>query len=62
MKINEILSQIESLAHSQGFYGRFLRQLLDCKKNDPESWQEIVEELEAQNFKDPVDMIIYFES
>lgn len=62
MKINQILAEIESLSHSQGFYGRLLRALLDCKNNDPEQWENVVVELEGQNFKDPVDMVLYFES
>ncbi len=62
MKMNEIISIIKSLAQSQGFYGRLLGYLISVKDNDPDKYNRIVEELEGQNFKDPVDMVLYFES
>lgn len=62
MKMNEIISTIKSLAQSQGFYGRLLGYLISVKDNDPDKYDRIVEELEGQNFKDPVDMVLYFES
>lgn len=51
MKREEILKTFESLARSQGLYGRILRQLND----------EILEHLEKQNFKDAVDLVMYIE-
>lgn len=60
--MNEIISTIKSLAQSQGFYGRLLGYLISVKDNDPDKYDRIVKELESQNFKDPVDMILYFES
>ena len=54
MKKQEILSAIESLAHSQGFYGR----LYEAIHNNEEALQY----LENQDFKDIVDMIIFMES
>ena len=61
MKMNEIMDTIASLAQSQGFYGRLLRSLRDCQKNDPTAYTCLANELEAQNFRDPVDLILYLE-
>ena len=61
MKIDEILELISELSKSQGFYGRLLEQLLEVKENDPLQWEEIVEDLESKNFKEPLDVVLYFE-
>lgn len=61
MKMNEILDAIASLACSQGFYGRLLRDIMDAKKNDSKRYNEIKSELEAQKFDSVVDMVLYFE-
>lgn len=53
MNREEILNAIKNLATSQGFYGRLLR---DIEENP-----EILDELEAQNFSDSVDMVLYIE-
>lgn len=53
MNRDEILNTIKSLASSQGFYGRLYEQLYD---ND-----DSLEYLERQNFKDPVDLIMFLE-
>ena len=62
MKINEILSAIRSLAQSQGFYSRLYSDLLSVKQNVPNDWADIVTVLENRNFKDTVDMVLFFES
>jgi hypothetical protein len=61
MDINEIMEIILGLAHSQGFYGRLYNELVEIRDNDEEAWVEVVEELEGQNFKEPLDLILYFE-
>lgn len=61
MKIDDILCIIEELSHSQGFYGRLLRDMLEVKKENPQGWKEIVKELEAQHFKNTLDLVLYFE-
>jgi hypothetical protein len=61
MKMNEILNAIASLAHSQGFYGRLLRNLMEVKNNDPERYNEIKSKLEGQKFGSVVDMVMFFE-
>jgi hypothetical protein len=62
MKIGAILETIRGLAASQGFYGRLYRNLMEVKKEDPERWSLVCHELESQNFRDPVDMVLYFET
>lgn len=53
MTKEQILGAIKSLAMSQGFYGRLLREI----KETP----EILDELERQNFKDSLDMVFFLE-
>lgn len=59
MDRQEIRSTFEMLACSQGFYGRLLRDI-DSSPEDVQ--EEIWSELEEQNFKDSVDLILYIES
>lgn len=57
MKRNEILNVIRQLSMSQGFYGRLLR---DMETNE-EFAEEVLTELERQNFGDAVDLVMYIE-
>lgn len=59
MDRNEIRNTIETLAKSQGFYGRVLNAIDEA---EPERQEEIWNTLEAQNFTDSVDLVMYFES
>lgn len=61
MKINEILSLIRLLAMSQGFYGRLYNDIMELKSYDPMGYNYFVEELEARNFKDKFDFIMFVE-
>jgi hypothetical protein len=61
MKMNQIMAVISSLAQSQGFYGRLKRDILYYRDNEPETYSNIVAELEGQNFKDSLDLILYLE-
>ena len=58
MKRDEILWIFQSLARSQGMYGRILR-LIDRMTDEEREvmWQE----LEAQDFEDAVDLVLYIE-
>ena len=58
MKRDEILETIRSLAQSQGSYGRLLSDLENMPK---ELYNTVMADLEAQNFKDAVDLIMYIE-
>lgn len=62
MDIEQIMAAIRSLAQSQGYYGRLYNELLEMQTNDPEKWEEVKNTLEAQNFKDTLDMVMYFET
>ena len=58
MKRDEILETIRSLAQSQGSYGRLLQDLENMPK---ELYNTVMADLEAQNFKDAVDLVMYIE-
>lgn len=54
MNKEEIMDVIKALAHSQGYYSR----LYDTLKEHP----EVLEFLEKQNFKKPIDIIMFLEN
>lgn len=58
MKYPEIIELIKCLAQSQGSYGRMLRSIEEL---DEENTNELIEVLEAQNFQDPIDFIMWVE-
>ena len=57
MKREQILETIRSLAMSQGFYGRLYSDFM----SNPEHCDEVMTFLEAQNFKDTIDLILCIE-
>lgn len=58
MKRTEIEKIMRSLAMSQGLYGRILNNINSLSEEEQESvWNE----LESQNFKDAVDLVMYIE-
>lgn len=56
MKKEEIYSTLKSLARSQGCWGRLLYSWEEAWITD-----EALEELEAMNFKDMLDVIMFLE-
>lgn len=52
-----ILSAIRSLAFSQGMYGRLYNKLTDGSDES----EEALATMEAQNFGDAVDMVLWLE-
>lgn len=62
MKEQEILSAIEQLSRSQGLYGRILQTLKSMKEDSPAQYETFMGQLERQNFKDTVDLVMYFET
>lgn len=58
MKREEIMEIIKTLASSQGFYGRLYRDLMAL---DEEEYDEVMTELESQNFKDGADLVMFIE-
>ena len=61
MKRKEILETIRRLAESQGFYGRLYQNLVDLREESLGKYDKFMEILEKENFKDSVDLILYFE-
>ena len=57
MNKQEILDVVKSLAMSQGYYGR----LYDVLTNGTDEAEYALQEMEEQNFKDAVDMIMWLE-
>lgn len=60
-EFNDVIDIIDTLSHSQGFYGRLLRDLSEIKEYEPERFELIVAEIESQNFTSPLDVVLYFE-
>lgn len=58
MNRDEIREAFKQLAMSQGFYGRLLRQIDEA---DEEVRENFWKDLEEQNFKDAVDVVMYIE-
>ena len=58
MNKEQILDAIRSLAASQGFYGH----LYNALTSGTEEAEEFMEQMEAQNFGDVVDMVMWLES
>ena len=52
------MEKIKSLASSQGLYDRLYRDLM---KLDEDDYNEVMTELESQNFQNAVDLVMYFE-
>ena len=62
MDREQILHVIRELARSQGFYGRLLESYSELRDRDPEEFDRCMMVLEAQNFQDTLDVVLYFES
>lgn len=62
MKMSEILSTIEELSYSQGFYGRLLRDIMELKETDEDGYEELKKTLENQHFETTLDMVLFFEA
>lgn len=58
MNKEEILQTLKSLAQSQGLYGRVLNSLYELTEEERDN---ILTYLEDQNFKDPVDLVLFIE-
>lgn len=58
MNIREAIKQ---LAKGQGSYGLLDARLDKLQAEDPDKYDEVMQELDAQNFKDIVDLVMYLE-
>lgn len=61
MDVYQVIDVIETLAHSQGFYGRLSEEVLYAQVYEPEKFYEFKKEIEGQDLKDPLDVVLYFE-
>lgn len=59
--IEEVVDVIEMLADSQGFYGRLLDKILYIEENEPSKYEVFKQIIEKHEFKDPVDVVLFFE-
>ena len=60
-EFNDVIDIIDTLSHSQGFYGRLLRDIYELKKYEPEMFMMFVDEIESHNFTNALDIVMYFE-
>ena len=60
-EFDDVINIIDTLSHSQGFYGRLLRDIYELKKYEPEMFMMFVKEIESQNFTNVLDIVMYFE-
>ena len=58
MNREQILDAFRSLARSQGFYGRLLKQIGSV---DEETREAFLSDLESRNFRDVVDLVMWIE-
>lgn len=61
MNREEILTAMERLSTSQGSWGRLLSSLKMLKVTNPGEYERGMRKLENRHFKDPIDMIMYYE-
>lgn len=59
--VDQVIEVIEMLSHSQGFYGRLLREIIEMKEYDAERLEEFKWLIEQQEFQNPVDVVMFFE-
>ena len=61
MKREQIMQAIKELAKGQGFYQRIYNALFRLRMEQPRKYESVMTKLEEQNFKDTVDLVLYFE-
>ena len=62
MNCIEVIEVIKTLAKSQGFYSRLYSTIMKVAETDRDRFDNFCRELEKQNFKEPVDVVLFFES
>ena len=60
-EFNDVINVLIELSHSQGFYGRLLRDLSEIKEYETERFDLIVMEIESQEFTNALNVVMYFE-
>ena len=59
--IEQVVDVIEMLSYSQGFYGRLLEEIMYIEENEPAKYEVFKTIIEKQEFKNPVDVVLFFE-
>lgn len=60
--IIQVIDVIQNLSHSQGFYTRLYNEITEMARTDKEAFERFKTVMEAQEFKDDLDVIMYFET
>lgn len=61
MKIDEIMAALKNLSKNSRYYKRTYDHLKFIRDTNLTDWAEVTKVLEAQNFNDVIDLILYFE-
>lgn len=59
--VDQVIELVRQLSRSQGYYGRLLERILYLREYEPEAFEEFKMVIEDQHFKDPVDVVLFFE-
>lgn len=59
--VYQVIEVIEMLSKSQGFYGRLFEEIMYMDEYEPDKFKVFAEIVEKQEFKDPVDVVMFFE-
>ena len=62
MNAVQVIEVIKDLAKSQGFYSRMWQSLQENILTDEEEYENFQQFCEQQNFKDVVDLVLFFET
>lgn len=59
--VDQVIEVVKMLSQSQGFYGRLLEDIMYMKEYDTDKFEEFEELIELMDFKDPIDVVMFFE-
>ena len=62
MNAVQVIEVIKDLAKSQGFYSRLWQSIQENILTDEEEYENFQQFCEQQNFKDAVDLVLFFET
>ena len=62
MNAVQVIEVIKDLAKSQGFYSRMWQSIQENILTDEDEYENFQQFCEQQNFKDAVDLVLFFET
>ena len=62
MNAVQVIEVIKDLAKSQGFYSRMWQSIQENILSDEDEYENFQQFCEQQNFKDVVDLVLFFET